>query len=386
MIKENTPIVVVAYNRPKSLRRLLSSLEAASYPSKNIPLIISIDAATNNQSTLNAAEEFVWLHGDKEVVYQTVNLGLRRHILKCGDFSKNYGSVIILEDDLYVSPNFYFYTQSALHFSLDKNYIGGISLYNHQYNVHTNSNFSAMEDGFDNWYFQFASSWGQAWTQEQWESFKSWYKANTVLTETANVPKYVTDWSDKSWLKFFIAFLIKNNKYFMYPKISLSTNFSDAGTHVGSDSTKFQIPLAFFRKEKWNFSEIKMSSSVYDAFYENTTLHRNMGLKSKELTVDLYGYKEPGKTRFLLTSQILNYKIIKGFSKSLKPIDANITSHILGNDLFLYDTTVRLSNTKRRNKKRDILYDIKGLSYRNATYLALRLLKDRIALFFKKLS
>ena len=206
MIKVNTPIVVVAYNRPQSLKRLLRSLVNAAYPSSNVPLIISIDAHPNNQKTLKIAQEFQWENGDKTVEYQSSNLGLRKHILKCGDFSNTYGSVLILEDDLYVSPNFYLYTIAALNFSITKNYIGGISLYNHQYNVHINANFSAVEDGFDNWYFQFASSWGQAWTDKQWNSFKSWYLTNTVLTKKEDIPKYVLDWSDKSWLKFFHCF------------------------------------------------------------------------------------------------------------------------------------------------------------------------------------
>ena len=170
----------------------------------------------------------------------------------------------------------------------------------------------------------------------------------------------------------------------MYPKISLSTNFSDAGTHVGSDSTKFQVPLAFFKKEKWDFSDIKESKSIYDAYYENITLYRNLGLDSKNLTIDLFGYKEERNTKFLLTSKILNYKVLKSFSKSLKPLDSNVISNIPGDDIFLYDTSIKVNNKKRRDKKRDILYDIKGLSYQNAAYLTLRLIRDRIALFYKK--
>jgi len=386
MIKANTPVVVVAYNRPQSLIRLLESLAGATYPSSNIPLIISIDAHANNQSTLNIAQEFQWEHGDKTVVYQPENLGLRKHILKCGDYSLSYGSVLILEDDLYVSPNFYLYTVAALNFSSTKNYIGGISLYNHQYNVHTYENFSAIEDGFDNWYFQFASSWGQAWNKKQWDGFKSWYLANPLLSEITNIPKYVLDWSDKSWLKFFVAFLIETDKFFLYPKISQSTNFSDAGTHIGNDGTKFQVPLALFKKETFNFSDIKESISVYDAYFENSTLYSNLGLESKNLTIDLFGYKEDWSTKFLLSSKILNYKILKSFSKSLKPIDSNVISNIPGTDIFLYDTSVKADNMKRRDRKREILYDIKGLSYQNATYMAVRLIRDRIALFYKKMT
>ena len=61
----------------------------------------------------------------------------------------------------------------AMEFSVNKKYIGGISLYNHELNVHTKENFKALDDGYDNWYFQFASSWGQAWSKANWTSSDS---------------------------------------------------------------------------------------------------------------------------------------------------------------------------------------------------------------------
>ena len=228
-MKMNTPIVIVAYNRPRSLKRLLGSIEAASYPSSEIELIISIDFAPDNDDVLEIANKFQWNHGKKTVNYQENNLGLRKHILKCGDLSLKYGSVIVVEDDLFVSPNFYNYTTSALKFCEENGrQVGGISLYNHQLNVHTRANFMALDDGYDNWYFQFASSWGQAWNAAQWKEFMAWYQAKPIIDDDIRVPEYVRSWSEKSWLKYNIAYLIDKNKFFLYPKISLSTNFSDA--------------------------------------------------------------------------------------------------------------------------------------------------------------
>ena len=78
------PIVVVAFNRARSLARLLASLNNAVYEEDNVPLIISIDKG-DNQDVLKTAEDFEWKHGQKTVVYQSENLKLRKHILKCGD-------------------------------------------------------------------------------------------------------------------------------------------------------------------------------------------------------------------------------------------------------------------------------------------------------------
>lgn len=378
-----TPIVVIAYNRPNSLARLLRSLELARYPNENIALIISIDRGNDNQDVLDIANEFKWLYGSKTVNYQKANLGLRKHVLKCGSIAQEHGSVILLEDDLYVSPNFYFYTQKALLFSKDKEYVGGISLYNHQLNVHTTDIFSAIEDKYDNWYFQFASSWGQVWTDKQFTNFYEWYTNNQVLTPKSEVPKSVSNWSERSWLKFFIAFLIEKDRYFLYPKISHSTNFGDSGTHVKSSSTNYQVPLSYSDKTTFLFSEIEESDSVYDSFYENKKLSKVLKLKKEDLCIDLYGHKPNHRQkRYYLTSKSLNFKIIKSFSRSLRPIDSNIIKDIQGQDLFLYDTLNVIKNPIKIDRLRRLIYNYKAISYKSAIYLAIKLSIERLKKLF----
>ena len=95
-----TPIVVVAYNRKRSLERLLKSLNEAIYERNDIPLIISIDKG-DNADVLKVAQDFIWKYGEKVIEYQPNNLKLKKHIIKCADKCMEYGSVIILEDDLY---------------------------------------------------------------------------------------------------------------------------------------------------------------------------------------------------------------------------------------------------------------------------------------------
>ena len=382
MNEKITAVVVIAYNRPKSLTRLLQSLGDARYPDVNIPLIISVDFAEKNQEVLRIVENFNWKFGTREIIKHKKNLGLRKHVLKCGDLSANYDAIIMLEDDLFVSPNFYTYATQALNFSEDKAYLAGISLYNHPLNVHTNEIFKPLDDGYDNYYFQFASSWGQAWTREQWRKFKLWYVENQKIVPDAQIPKNVTDWTDKSWLKYFTVYLINTNKYFLYPKISLSTNFSDTGTHAESDSTSYQAYLNFAHSNTSLFSRIEESNSIYDAFYENMRLHESLGLDNNELCVDLYGYKNDFTSKFCLSTQLLNYKIIKSFGRSLKPIDANIIANINGSDIFLYDTSTNQVNNKLPNNYRRISYNIGHLSFRNSLLVTGKLLALKIKATF----
>ena len=355
-------IVVVAFNREHSLKRLLLSIGNATYTIKNIPLIISIDYAKDNQQVRIIADTFNWPHGPKKVIYQKKNLGLRKHILQCGAHAVTYDSAIIVEDDLFVSPNFYEFTLAALEFSTDKSYISGISLYSHQFNVHSRSNFSPLIDGYDNWYFQFASSWGQAWTKNQWLLFMTWYNKQESLTPNASLPANVTRWSDKSWLKYFIAYLVESDTYFLYPRTSYSTNFSDMGTHIGKDTTIFQVPLDLGNNIQYRFSNLQESNSIYDVFYENKKLHNYLNVPKKQLCIDLYGKKEIHKSsRYIITDNILNYKIIKTFGRSLKPHDANIIHEIPGEDIFLYDCQTVQTNPYKFNAYRKIMYSIKSL-------------------------
>lgn len=373
MNKMSTPIVVVAYNRPRSLSRLLKSLSNARYPNKEIDLIISIDRAENNQNVLAVANAYEWKHGSKKVIYQEENLGLRKHILKCGNLSLEYGSVIVLEDDLFVSPNFYFFVDQALRFSKNESKIAGISLYNHQLNVHTRDNFSPIQDGYDNWYFQFASSWGQAWSKEQWSGFMKWYENDPEIDHNNNVPAYVRSWSAKSWLKYNIAYLVEKDLYFLYPKIALSTNFSDAGTHVGNDSTIYQVPLDEGFQREYQFSTYVQSRSIYDAFYENVLIGKLAEMEIEDLCVDLHGYKFTCEKRYVLTPRLLDHKILKSYGKSLKPHDANILHAIEGSDFFLYDTTIKEKNPFKFNMDRHIEYNFKHLPYRSTLRLSYKM-------------
>ncbi|MBN1143204.1 MAG: hypothetical protein JXA72_02230, partial [Bacteroidales bacterium] len=91
-MKYNPVIVVVAFNRPRSLERLLFSLKNA----KNIAhakLIISIDnKEPENFPVRDLATNFEWPFGEKQVIYQEKRLGLKQHVLKCGDLANEYGS------------------------------------------------------------------------------------------------------------------------------------------------------------------------------------------------------------------------------------------------------------------------------------------------------
>lgn len=338
-----TAIVVIAYNRPGSLLRLLDSLTNAYYPEGlSVPLIISVDKSDSSE-VADVAKDYVWDHGDKEVRLQEENLGLKKHVLKCGDITSEYDGIIMLEDDLYVSPSFYMYTLAALNRCRNDKRICGISLYDHRLNVHAREPFEALDDGYDNYYMQLASSWGQAFSTDQWRGFREWYEENKDKDIAAdNVPVNVSSWSDKSWLKYYIKYLIDNDGYFLYPRISFTTNFGDEGTHAESGVNDLQVPLAGIRKYgqiDLHFSDLEESGAVYDAYFENMRLPERLPEDVRnEVTVDMYGVKQAeGYKRYVLSEKALPYRILESFGRRLRPIDANVYYKVEGRDFFLYD-------------------------------------------------
>lgn len=331
-------IVVVAYNRADSLKRLLQSLLYARDLSE-VKLIISIDnQEPHNLDVKELAESFVWPFGEKEVHYQAEHMGLKKHVLKCGDLSQKYGSVIVLEDDLYVSPYFYTYARSAMEFYGKDEQIGGISLYNQPRQEGEELPFMPLSDHSDVYFLQLPSSLGQLWTKGQWAKFKTWFDTGPDLS-TISIPDYIYRWPETSWKKYFAAFLMDTGKYFVYPRVSLTTNFFDAGTHMSdSSSHSGQSQLKLFSADP-RFIPFSESNCIYDMCLELITKSvRKLAVEQidYDFELDLYGSKGIAKIKspYVITSRPC-HKPVKGYRRALKPHEMNVLLNLEGNELNL---------------------------------------------------
>ncbi|PWA04886.1 glycosyltransferase [Flavobacterium psychrotolerans] len=353
MEKYKPAIVIAAYNRKHSLKRLLDSLAKSIYQSE-VTLVISIDKS-NNEDVLDIANSFEWNNGEKVILKHNQNLGLKKHILECGNLTKTYGSIILLEDDLYVSPFFYIYALDALqYYSTDTN-IAGISLYAHSFNVHAKLPFTPVKEDSSVFFMQLPSSWGQAWTIEQWNNFTLWFNSdkNNNNYQTSAIPTNIASWPTSSWLKIFTKYIIENNKYFAYPYVSLTTNFGDAGVNFGRKSSYVQVVLQNI-EIKYEFKKFEDANCVYDSYFE--MLPSKLKLKADELSnydfeVDLYGYKPLlnfNKPYFLTTQNCKVYE--KSYGLDFKPIEFNVFEENSGVDIFLVKRADFKYNTKKLSK------------------------------------
>jgi hypothetical protein len=381
-MKYSPAIVVVAFNRPNSLLRLLSSL-SNSKKAEGARLIISIDNnEPENLPVLDIARNFEWPFGEKEVIYQPVRLGLRNHILKCGDLSRKYGSVIILEDDLYVSPYFYDYAMQALQFYESDEKTGGISLYNHVDEDMTELPFTPIQDDSDVYFIQFPSSWGQAWSEKQWKLFREWYDMGPDISAIRISPQ-VLSWSEKSWKKYFNAYLVETDKYFVFPRLSLTTNFNDKGTHKVLDiNHNGQSPLRI-TDTRYRFRYCNDSFCRYDAHFElsgNSILQFCPELAQYSFELDLYGIKrlEQVPVPYVITIRP-SRDYVRGFRRALKPHEMNIILNLPGEDIRLCrkeDVVVEKLSYRRKFADYKYYYDNHLSGFRLSVYA--RMMKSKI--------
>jgi len=334
-------IVVIGYNRSASMERLLKSLAGASFNGfEDVPLIISLDKS-DDHSVKKVAQRFDWPFGKKEIIHHKSRLGLRQHVLSCGDLSFDYDGVIVLEDDLMVSPIFYSYAVAALYAYRNSELIGGVSLYNYRYVDAIGFPFLPLLANGDIYFVKFPSSWGQAWTTGQWKAFRCWLDSgrdDECVDLDLKLPKPVISWPPSSWKKSFARYLIDANKYIAYPNASLTTNMGEPGQHWARGTDVAQAPIQYGSK-KFVFAD-PMAAVSYDQFFE---LERRSfealavtNYISSDIEFDLYGQKPIAliKDKLVVSSKQTKAKL-RSFGCKMLPHELNIAYDIKGEDFRL---------------------------------------------------
>lgn len=363
-------IVVIGYNRADSISRLLVSLAQGIY-SESVDLLISIDNS-GTDTVEKCATEFEWKFGNKKVFTYPSRLGLRRHILHCGDFLKNYEAIAVFEDDVVPSPGFFNYMKATVEkYSGDEN-VAGISLYGIQWNQTVNKPFEPTNAGDDVYFMQLAQSWGQIWMRKQWYDFIDWYNTFTDTSfDNANVPPNVRGWPNTSWLKYHIRYCIERKKYFVYPYVSLTTCFSEVGQNTKQESALLQV--SYLASEKKNYKLPAYEDAIkYDAYMER---------QLEDVDCDLYGGKEVYQKAKVLSIRPLSYKIISTYGLLLRPHEMNYINKIPGEIIKLYDTTqpCKLSNRTWEMEEFKYRFRVYNQARQMFVYLRQRLKKK----FFK---
>lgn len=369
--KDLVAVVAIGYNRIDSMKRLLESLSRAKY-SGPVPLVISIDAS-GCQPLYDYVQTFNWEYGDKYVLIKEQRLGLRDHIIACGDLTKYFKAVIILEDDIFVSEYFYDYVKKAVDLYDKDERIGGISLY--RPNMDRNLPIDFVVDGNDTFAYQNVESWGQCWTERMWREFREWYKDTPEHDfSLVDMPAFMKAWK-KAWSKFYMAFQIETGRYFIYPSVSHTTCFSEAGVHGNTSSIGQTVLLS--GKKNYELKPFEQLT-CYDIYGTNRDVYKWMGLSESELCVDFNGtHDNANHCRYILSPYKYPYRIVKEFALSLRPIELNVKYQLSGKGLYLYDT---VDGSKKIVEKS---YPV-SLAYYHIRQLNVRVLYKYVASYTKE--
>ena len=347
-------IVVIAYNRDRSLNLLLSSISHADYEGDTVDLFISCDLS-NNSKVVEIANNFEWIHGRKTIVKHNEKLGLKKHVLKCFEFCEEYDAAFFLEDDLVVSNLFYIYGKQAAEFYDNEDRIAGISLYSLQKNwLNWCLRFEPQKTQYDTFFIKLGQSWGQLFTKKQWMRFKKWLSCNPIFIKDENNPDNINTWPDSSWLKFLDRYCIMNNYYFVYPYYGVSTNTSACGEHnYQIQVSDYQCELLSGNKRVFTFPSLNenLDCVKYDEYLNRIGLEQALNIQKDNLQIDLWGTKKSFLNKaeyYLTTKKIKNCELIKSFELSFRPIEFSIINDIKGEGIYLY----KINNNKIKPRKR----------------------------------
>lgn len=385
---ENTriAIVVVGYNRKKSMLRLIDSLKKAEYKGEQVDLIISLDKSPCIDEMLEAAESIIWTFGNKKIRTFDERQGLRKHIIQCGNLTQVYDSVIVLEDDLVVSKYFYSYVCDTVRKYGDSDDIAGISLYSHITVPGIYRPFVPDRNQYDVYFMQYAQSWGQCWTKKMWAGFIAWYDVakGDKLCSDGVIPEYVVNWDDKSWLKYYIKYTAENNKYFVYPYFSLTTNASESGEHNKEARTAFQVPLL---SGDLNYRLPDLKDGIkYDAFFErmipnDEILPHLIGIKCLDLNGLRVSFKD---IDYLISTNELPFGICEEYGLQFRPHEYNVINQVDGKGIYVYDIHKKRTIKRRRNTSATIAYDVQALLWPRALEYGIRGAYKEIKSKFKR--
>ena len=236
-----SPLVLFVYNRPWHTQQTIESLQKNEL-AKESELFIYSDAPKNETDVLKVNEVRKYIRsisGFKKIIIikRNKNWGLANSIIDgVTKIVNDYGKIIVLEDDLVISPYFLKFMNEALEFYKDEKKVWHISGWN--YPIESDG----LEDTF---LWRAMNCWGWATWSDRW----SYYEKDTQKIATQfskeeikafNIDGYYRDfWAqvkdnrDKridTWAIFWYATIFKNSGLCLNPVNTFVRNIGNDGS------------------------------------------------------------------------------------------------------------------------------------------------------------
>lgn len=254
------PIVFFGFNRPDHTLRTLTALSNARLAADSI-LYIFLDgpkegASPEMQNRINEVRSVAaskkWC-GTVEISVSSSNKGLFRSIVSgVTDIIARHGKVIVLEDDVLVSPGFLEYMNDALDFYANEPRVMHISGYSRP-----DLSGAGIED--PTYFFFHTTCWGWATWKRAWDNFNP--DPMAVMKKLRGNPKIsllnmdgtfefywglkaISQRKFQSWNTIWHSVVFLNNGLSLHPKYSLVDNIGHDGSGTNCEAGEL------FRNEK----------------------------------------------------------------------------------------------------------------------------------------
>jgi hypothetical protein len=287
-------LVVMTMNRPYSLERLLHSLKNAEYPSyKSIDLRVTVDCDYSgrvDERTKNVLNEMVWPHGLQEVIFWPKKMGLYGqwiHAWPAEEYvDDQYKAVLLLEDDLEVSPHYAQWFIGAHQAYGGLKGVGAVTGQRPNLVAALNGPASVAGQvpmGLKAFGYLLIATWSLSPKASIWREFRHW-----VLDKRKNSPDFVpsvpgivpNQWyeqfrtrgeEENMWEMWFIRFMDERKLYTVYPWVedgskTIVGNWMEAGLHFSGEA-KLDFPIC----NEWNsnlLAQLPLPLVGYDLKFE----------------------------------------------------------------------------------------------------------------------
>ncbi len=268
------PIVLFVYNRPQHTLRTLEALALNHLAKESILYIFAdgpkdsanVEILANLAKTREIIKSKEWCK--KTIIVEAeINKGLARSIIDgVSKIVNEYGKIIVLEDDLVVSPYFLRYMNDALNTYSEDTSVACISGY--VYPTRKKMPETFFIKGSDCWGW---STWKRAWDifesdstklmkELQSRSLTSKFDFDNTYPYTLMLQEHITG-INNSWAIRWYASTFLKNKYCLHPGTSLVQNIGidGSGTHSG-DSGKWDVTIA---EKAVNVKKIKVEQNMF---------------------------------------------------------------------------------------------------------------------------
>jgi len=319
-------IVVMTMNRPKSLARLLKSLDAAEY-TPDYPLVdlqvnvdVKQDQSDADKDTVELLNSFAWTHGRYEINIWGRHMGIYGQWVDSWA-SENYPSwlyraVVLMEDDLEVSPFFAKWFIGA-HEAYKSPSIGAVTGMRAQLVAKAGATKSVNElvpPNVHAFAYKLIATWSMSPTHGMWTQFRAWVKERKA--DPAFIPQVPdtrpSEWymdfrahgkEAGMWEMWFVRFASDFNFYTLYPWVengasTVVSNWKEDGIHYSGDNRQ-DYPLM----QTWQPSLLKQSPLPFVewnfAFYVCLTGYLYGQFSNQLLTVSTANQYAKDRNKFL---------------------------------------------------------------------------------------